>query len=235
MSAEAATAVAPTQGLKGILSTSIGKKFVVAITGLGLSLFLIVHLLGNLQFFAGPEQFNHYAHTIKSLPVLLWGARLGLLTFFVVHIGLVIQLKRRNFAARPVRYAYEDTVQASAASRSMLITGSIILVYVIFHLAHFTVGVTHPEHFRLVDNQGQHDVYQMVRLGFLDPKVSAFYILAMAALAVHLSHGFASMFQTLGLVNPKQNCGLRKLAHLLALFLFIGSSAVPTYVLCCLK
>ena len=235
MSAEVATALKSTRGLKGIFSTSVGKKAVVAVTGLGLTAFLVVHLLGNLQFFLGPEPFNNYAHTIKSLPVILWGARIGLLLFFVTHISLAIQLKRQNFAARPVRYAFENTVQATASSRSMLISGSIILIYAIYHIAHFTLGVTHPQHFQLTDTHGNHDVYQMVKLGFLDTKVAIFYIASMAALAFHLSHGFASVFQTLGLSNPKQNCGLRKLACALAGFLFVGFSSIPFYVMFFLK
>lgn len=235
MSVDSAAATAPMRGLRGILSTSVGKKAVVAVTGLGLTAFLVVHLLGNLLFFKGAQPFNEYAHTLKSLPMLVWSARLGLLVFFVTHIALAIQLKRQNFAARPARYAFENTVQATTASRSMLISGSIVLVYVIYHLAHFTLGITHPDHFALRDSQGGHDVYQMVKLGFQDARVTGFYLIAMAALAFHLSHGFASVFQTLGLSNPKNNGALRKIATSVAGVLFLGFSSIPIYVFFVLK
>ena len=122
------------------LSSSVGSKFLVALTGLGLTGFVYVHMAGNLLVFQGPAALNDYAQFLKDHAGLLWTARIGLVTLFIIHIGLALRLTIRNQAARPTRYVHEETVQASWASRHMALTGLVILAFVIFHLLHFTRG-----------------------------------------------------------------------------------------------
>src|SRR5262249_12217361 len=133
------------------LSTTVGSKFLVALTGLALTAFVFVHMVGNLLVFRGPEALNDYAEFLKSHGGLLWTARIGLLAAFVLHIWLTLRLKRRNLAARPTRYVHEETVQASWASRHMVLTGLVILAFVVFHLLHYTVGVV--QHVQLPSGQ----------------------------------------------------------------------------------
>ncbi|MFO0876224.1 MAG: succinate dehydrogenase cytochrome b subunit [Gemmataceae bacterium] len=121
--------------------SSLGKKYVVAITGLLLTLFIIGHMAGNLLIYAGPDALNSYAQALKAKPPLLWGARIGLLVVFTIHLGLALRLAFENRAARPERYVYEDTLKASWASRHMVLTGLVILAFLLYHLAHFTLGV----------------------------------------------------------------------------------------------
>jgi succinate dehydrogenase / fumarate reductase cytochrome b subunit len=128
------------------LRSSLGSKFVMALTGLGLFGFVIAHMIGNLLLFAGPDALNSYAHTLKENGELLWPARVVLLALFIIHIVLGIRLAYANRQARPVRYQYEDTVQASWSSRHMLSTGLVLLAFVVYHLAHFTFGVVVPAH-----------------------------------------------------------------------------------------
>jgi succinate dehydrogenase cytochrome b subunit len=122
------------------VTSSLGSKYVMAITGLLLIGFVLGHMTGNLLIFAGPDALNGYAAALKARPALLWGARLGLLAVFVVHVLIGIRLALANKAARPTPYAYEDTLQASWASRHMMLTGLVLLAFVGYHLAHFTLG-----------------------------------------------------------------------------------------------
>jgi succinate dehydrogenase / fumarate reductase cytochrome b subunit len=126
--------------------SSLGSKYVMALTGIALIGFVVAHMSGNLLVYAGRDALNTYAATLKQHPALLWAARAGLLVIFVVHVVLGIRLTRQNSAARPVSYAYEDTLQASWASRHMLLTGLVLLAFVVYHLAHFTLGVVKRAH-----------------------------------------------------------------------------------------
>jgi succinate dehydrogenase / fumarate reductase cytochrome b subunit len=130
--------------------SSLGSKYVMAITGLLLIGFVIAHMAGNLLVFAGPDALNAYAHALKDKPALLWTARIGLLLVFVVHVVLGIRLTLQNRAARPTPYAYEDTLSASWAARHMLLTGLVLLAFVIYHLGHFTLGAVVPAKFQSV-------------------------------------------------------------------------------------
>jgi len=123
------------------LTSSLGSKYLMAITGLLLTAFVLAHVAGNLLIYAGPDALNSYAHALKSRPALLWPARLGLLTVFVVHLALAVRLRLQNAKARPVGYACPATLQASWASRHMMLTGLVLLAFVVYHLAHFTFGV----------------------------------------------------------------------------------------------
>ncbi|MEY4166265.1 MAG: hypothetical protein RIR52_89 [Acidobacteriota bacterium] len=211
--------------------SSLGKKYVMAVTGLGLYLFVIIHMIGNLQIFLGPEALNGYAALLKSNPGVLWGARLGLLGIVSLHIISALQLTSINRKARPVGYATGKPVASTFAQRTIVISGLIILSFVLFHLAHYTLGLVDPGLLELHDDLGRHDVYRMVVTGFSNPLVSVFYIVAMGLLLLHLSHGVSSLFQSLG-IRSKKTFGLfDKLAKASALLLFAGNSAIVIAVL----
>jgi succinate dehydrogenase / fumarate reductase cytochrome b subunit len=205
-------------------STSIGKKVVMAITGLILFGFVIGHMLGNLQMFVGANQMNAYAATLKANAALLWGVRIVLLVAVILHIVAAVQLTRMSLHSRPEGYHYKDVIQADYAARTMRWSGPIIAVFVIYHLLHFTSGSVHPQF-------DVHDVYRNVILGFRVWPISAFYIVAMVALALHLWHGVWSMFQTLGLVNPKTDKIIHRLAATATLAIVIGFISIPMAVL----
>jgi succinate dehydrogenase / fumarate reductase cytochrome b subunit len=205
-------------------STSIGKKVVMAITGLILFGFVIGHMLGNLQVFMGANQMNAYAAMLKANATLLWGVRIVLLVAVILHIVAAVQLTRMSQRSRPEGYHYKDVIQADYAARTMRWSGPIIAVFVIYHLLHFTTGSVHPRF-------DADDVYRNVISGFRIWPVSLFYIIAMVALAFHLWHGVWSMFQTLGLINPKSDKIIHRLAAIATLALAIGFISIPMAVL----
>ena len=188
--------------------SSIGSKVVMAVTGLLLLLFVIGHLAGNLLVYAGRDALNDYAEFLKGNPLILWSARVGLLVVFLLHVITSVRLSALNRRARPERYAYMDTVQASAASRYMLLSGAVVFFYVVYHLLHFTLGVVDPEAFevppqRMPDGHLRHDVFAMLVVGFRSDLVVGVYVLANLLLAWHLSHGIASLFQSLGVRSQR--------------------------------
>ena len=211
--------------------SSLGKKYVMAVTGLGLYLFVIIHMLGNLQIFLGSEKINAYAALLKSNVAVLWGARLGLLGIVVLHVVSALQLTSINRKARPVGYTTGRPVASTFAQRTIVASGLIILSFILFHLAHYTLGLVDPSLLDLRDELGRHDVYRMVVAGFSNPLVSLFYIIAMGLLLLHLSHGVSSLFQSLGLRSKKTFGFFDKLAKASALLLFIGNSAIVIAVL----
>ncbi|HYE71730.1 MAG TPA: succinate dehydrogenase cytochrome b subunit, partial [Blastocatellia bacterium] len=171
-----------------IYDSTLGKKYIMAITGFALFAYVIVHMMGNLQIYLGRDPLNDYAEFLKSKLALLWVARLGLLAITLLHIISAVQLVRRNRAARPVKYSVGKPPISTIANRTLIVSGLIILAFVIYHLLHFTIGVTDPQAYALRDGN-RPDVYGMVIAGFSNPIVSAFYIIAMALLCLHLSHG----------------------------------------------
>jgi succinate dehydrogenase / fumarate reductase cytochrome b subunit len=218
------------------LASTIGSKFLVALTGMMLVGFLCGHLAGNLLIFKGQDALNAYAKGLKDLGGLLWVARLGLLGAFVLHIFLAVRLQMRNRSARPERYQHSGTVQASTASVTMLYSGLLILAFVIYHLAHYTLGLVHASDsggnlLELHDKLGRHDVYTMVLTGFSKWWVSLSYIVAQVVLWFHLSHGISSVFQTLGLNAPKYWPIIRGAGLLLATIIVVGNISIPTAVL----
>lgn len=220
----------------GLLSrlwhSSVGKKYVVAITGLGLYGFVIIHLLGNLQVFLGPTQINQYAHTLKANPAILWIARLGLLAIAALHVTATIQLVQANRRARAISYDVGKPVASSLAQRTMAVSGVILLAFILFHLAHFTVGLVNPEYLTFIDPiLGYHDVRRMMIVGFSNPVVAIFYIVSMGLLFLHLSHGVSSTVQSLGIRSKKTYSAFDKLAKLSALFLFAGNTAIVLAIL----
>ncbi len=205
-------------------STSIGKKVVMAVTGCILFGYVAIHMLGNLQVFMGPAQLNAYAATLKGNLALLWIARLVLLTAGVWHIVVAIQLTRRSQRSRPEGYYYKDVIQADYASRTMRWTGSILAVFIIYHLLHFTIGTVHPRF-------DAHDVYGNVVTGFRVLPVALFYIAAMVALGFHLWHGVWSMFQSVGLNNPRTDRFFHRFATTVTVAIVVGFISIPLGIL----
>jgi succinate dehydrogenase / fumarate reductase cytochrome b subunit len=214
-----------------LVTSSLGKKCLTAVTGAGLFLFVIGHLLGNLQIFLGREAINRYGHFLQTTPEILWPARLGLLAFIIIHIWTSIALTIENRAARNQRYEVKKVVDASLASRSMIWSGGIIFAFVGFHLAHYTLMVVHPEYRNLHDALGRHDVFRMMIIGFSNAWVSGFYALGVGLLCVHLSHGTSAMFQSLGLKNETYSALIDKTAKIVAAIIFVGYISIPLAIL----
>ena len=220
-------------------SSSIGKKLIVAITGIVLTLFLAGHLVGNLVVFMGPEPFNEYAYFLHHMlhGAGIWVFRAVMLTMVVAHIAATISLTRQNKAARK-SYECQATIQATKSSRIMIRSGLTILAFVIYHMLHFTARVgneydTLDRYKTTVDGKEAHNAWQMVIDGF-SPHVwyvSLFYIIAMTLLCSHLSHGVQSMFQTLGLRSKKSAPFLRQLSVGYALFIWVGFVSIPVAIM----
>lgn len=208
------------------LTSSVGRKFVMALTGLGLLLFVTAHLFGNLLIFLGPDWINAYAEHLEELPALLWPARVLLLSMLLVHMVCGISLAVQNRKARPVPYQAQATIQASIPSRTMVISGIAIFIYILLHLAHFTLGRIQPESHALLDAQGRHDVYSMVVIGFRHPALAGFYLISMFFLSLHLSHGSASLLQSAGLLNGAGAKTAKKIGAAYGALLFIGYSSI---------
>jgi succinate dehydrogenase / fumarate reductase cytochrome b subunit len=211
--------------------SSIGAKILMAISGALLFGFVMGHMLGNLQIFLGQQPYNDYAHFLKSTPELLWTARLGLLAAVSVHIITGIRLAFLNRSARPVDYKEKSFTKATLTSRSMLYTGSVVLAFIVYHLAHFTLGLTDPTHSGLIDPKGYHDAYSMFVYGFQNVYVSSFYIVAMVLLGLHLEHGVSSMFQTLGINHPRFNGLLNRVGPVFAVIVVLGNCSMPLAVM----
>jgi len=216
---------------KVYLKTSIGRKVLMAITGLIQLGFVTGHMIGNLQIFIGQDQLNAYAQALKDLPALTWSVRIIVLASVIIHIWNAVRLYFENRASRPIKYVINSTVQASLASRTMFWTGLGILMYVVYHLLHFTFIVTNPKYEHLVDAAGRHDVYSMVILGFQNYLISAVYIVALFLLVYHLSHAVFSMLQTLGLNNPRVQFMLKAIGYIISVVIFIGYVSMPVAVL----
>ena len=224
--------------LQQLWRSSLGKKYAMALTGLALFGFVIGHLLGNLQVFGSPDLINSYAHFLKSKPGLLWGARLGLLACVGIHILAAVQLTLANRAARPVAYAGGSAYGSTWASRYMVVSGFVILAFVIYHLLHFTAlqpGINGVGDFsKLKTTLGGEtvpDVYAMMILGFQVPWVALFYLVAQALLFVHLGHGLASHFQSLGLRNHVWWPRIALFAKVASVLIFLGYASIPVAVM----
>ncbi|MBI2947381.1 MAG: succinate dehydrogenase cytochrome b subunit [Verrucomicrobia bacterium] len=224
--------------MRQFFQSSLGKKYVMAVSGFLLFGFVIVHMVGNLQIFLGPKPLNRYAHFLQSTPELLWPARIGLLTLVGLHIWSAVRLSAENKAARPLAYAGNPApVAASYASRTMLMSGVIVAAFILYHLLHFTVqtpsvNLTGHDFKTLLDSQTNHrDVFRMMVIGYSNAWVSGFYVLAMALLCLHLSHGVSAMFQSVGLRNERSEKWIDRAARAAAAIIFIGNSSIPIAVL----
>ena len=221
-----------------MFASSLGKKYLMALSGIVLVGFVFVHMAGNLQILMGQEKINAYAHALQSLPLpILWGSRLFLLLAVVVHAVTAYQLVKENRAARPNRNDIEKTQRAGIASLRMGLTGSILLAFIVFHLLHFTIRTIYPEYSEMMTTVGSpdtneiHDVYSMVLAGFQHTWISVFYVVAMFLLCGHLAHGVSSAFQSLGIRSENWRVKLELAAKAYAWVIFVGFSIVPLLVL----
>jgi succinate dehydrogenase / fumarate reductase cytochrome b subunit len=234
-----------------LFRSSIGRKILMAATGVILIGFVIGHLVGNLQVFQDPDHINGYAHFLRSLGPTLWIARIVLLVSAVLHIWAATVLTLENAKARGAEpYAVKHTIRATLASRTMRLTGYVVLAFLIYHLAHFTWGVAQRDTFKanlpaytmhedyrvagfvtVEKGTAVEDVHTMVIRGFQSPIVSLFYIVAVGLLSLHLLHGFDSLFQTFGLRSHKWSRGLRAIAVTFCALYFFFNLTIPGAVL----
>jgi succinate dehydrogenase / fumarate reductase cytochrome b subunit len=204
--------------------STIGKKAIMAVTGLILFGFLIAHMLGNLQIFLGPEVMNHYAETLHGNPALLWSVRTILLVSVVLHIWASVSLWSLKKEARPVAYVKKANVSSTWASRTMMLSGPVVAAFVVFHLLHLTTGTFHPQFIEL-------HAYENLVNGFLVIPVAVVYIIVMVLIGFHLSHGIWSMFQSIGFSHPKYTPMIKTFAAVFAWVLIAGFISVPVAVL----
>jgi succinate dehydrogenase / fumarate reductase cytochrome b subunit len=212
-------------------SSTIGKKAVMAVTGLLMVLFLFAHMLGNLKIFFGPNDFNGYAHWLRTIgePILhnswyLWSQGFVLAAAAVLHVISAAELSRRDRTARPTRYQHHQRWQASFATSTMRWGGVILGLFLIWHILDLTVGVVNP-HFMV----GQ--PYQNVVVDFQVWWIDGIYIVALVALGIHVNHGFWSAARTLGIERPNRARAIRMVGTVLALSISLGFIAVPVGVM----
>jgi succinate dehydrogenase / fumarate reductase cytochrome b subunit len=210
--------------LVGFWRSTIGKKVVMAVTGIVLVGYILAHVTANLLIFTGATALDAYAAKLRTLPVLLWGVRILLLVSVVLHIVAATQLTVRTRAARPAPYYRFAPQSSDVASRTMRWGGVALLLFLVYHILHFTTGQAHPDFIHLAP-------YHNVTTAFRSWWVSAIYIAAMIALALHLYHGTWSMFQTLGIEHPRVNPARRRLATVIAVLVPLGFVSVPVAVL----
>jgi len=212
-------------------NSSIGKKLVVAVTGLAMVLFLAGHLTGNLLIYAGKEAFDEYAKFLHEAGhgALIWVARVGLIVVLVLHVWATILLTRENKAARK-EYEYKSTIQATKSSRIMIWSGLTVLAFIVFHILHFTVRTN--SHLAEIAKESP---YEMVIAGFsggfLQALVVLFYVVAITLLCSHISHGVASMFQTLGFRSKKSASLIQRISLGYAAVIWVGFVSIPVAIL----
>ncbi|MGD0039592.1 MAG: succinate dehydrogenase cytochrome b subunit [Isosphaeraceae bacterium] len=212
--------------LQRMLNSSIGLKITMALTGVILSGFVLVHMLGNLQVYQGAEALDAYGKLLRKEPALLWTFRLVLLSAVGLHIWAFVALTRKNLQARPQAYQARKYKESSLASRWMIITGPLILAFIIYHILHLTTGTVHPD---FQEGAVYHNL--VVGLWGLWGIVGVIYIVAMIMLAFHLWHGVWSMFQTLGAPEDRYRSLGRRFATIFTILVTLGFASVPLAVL----
>ncbi|MCC7074238.1 MAG: succinate dehydrogenase cytochrome b subunit [Deltaproteobacteria bacterium] len=213
--------------------SSVGAKVIMALTGVVLWLFLIGHLVGNLQIFQVPDAINSYAVFLHTLGhgAALWAVRASLLACLFAHVGMGLRLAALNRAARPVAYAKTRRLRTSPAALWMAASGVLLFVFLVFHLNHFTTGMFDPASFGLKDAEGRQDVYRMVRIAFSNPGLVVVYVVAQLFVFSHLLHGTASVWQSIGVNHPVWTPVLSGMGRSLALLIFLGNIAIPVIIL----
>jgi len=208
-----------------LFNSVVGRKIVMAVTGMILTGFILAHMIGNLQIFLGAERINAYGRFLHGNLELLWPARIVLLVAVGLHVLAAWQLTiLNNFKARPVAYLKKTAIAADYAARTMVWSGPIVAAFIVYHLLHFTTGAAHP-------NFIEGDVYHNVITGFQVPAAALFYIVANIALATHLYHGVWSMFQTLGVNHPRYTPWLKVGAKAFGIAIGLGNCSIPLAVL----
>jgi len=230
--------------IRNLFCSSLGKKYLMAGSGAVMFLFVVGHLVGNLQIFLGAEAINRYGHFLQSNVELLWPVRIALLAIIALHIWSATRLTLENRAARPQAYEQWQPTAATYASRTMMMSGIIVAIFIIYHLLHYTLMVkavnltgkdftASPEFF---DQQGRHDIRKMMVLGFQQPIVSIFYLVGVGLLCLHLSHGISAMFQSLGWKKRSYGECLDRASKWVSALIFLGYSSIPIAILSgCIK
>ncbi len=215
------------------LKSSVGRKILMALTGLIMVMYTLLHGIGNLTIYYGPDSINAYAAALQGLGPFLWTFRIGMLLAVSVHLFYGIQLTLENNRAKPDSYAVKKNLQAGFSSRNMIWTGLAIAGYLVFHILHFTLTTINPElgAGQNPDASGRPDVYTMVFLNFQQMFIALIYLSAMAALFLHLLHGIPSLFQTFGLNSERSLSATGKAGRLAALIIFIVFISIPIAVL----
>jgi succinate dehydrogenase / fumarate reductase, cytochrome b subunit len=213
------------EGTKGMQAlafyrTAVGKKVIMALSGLFLVGWLTAHLTGNLLVFRGAETMNGYAKVLHSQVPLLWSVRFLLIGAVVAHVTAATQLTLQARRSRPVSYAKRDPQISTLASRTIRWGGALILVFLVYHLLHFTTGTVHPDF-------QEDDVFANIQSGLSRPLVALFYLSAMAAIGAHFYHGLWSSIRSLGLAPPAANPFRRRLAAGFALLVWLGFTSIP--------
>ncbi len=215
--------------LKRFLGSTIGLKVIMAVSGLVLFGFVLGHLAGNLQIFLGEKVFNAYASTLQSNQPLVWTVRMTLLASVFAHMGSAGALTMRSNAARPVGYQKKEWLSGRYAVRTMRFGGVVLLAFIVYHLLHLTVGIVHPDFQHCMPAGAGHvecSAYHNLTVGFRNPLVAGFYIVAQLALGLHLAHGVWSLTRTLGLSNPRYDGIARKLAWFFGGAVTVGNCSI---------
>ncbi len=207
------------------LEATVTQKVLVALTGVLLYGFVFVHMVGNFQLYSGPEKLNHYAEFLQNTKPLLWTFRVVILAAVLLHAILAVMLWLRKRAARPVGYVNQKFVTGSLTSRTMIWSGPLIGLFVVYHILNFTTGTFPPPHF------DRHNVYNNIVYGFQVPGASIAYILGMVALGFHLYHGSVSLFQTLGLRFPRYEQPLKLVLWAITTIIVVVNISFPLAVL----
>lgn len=213
-----------------IFKSVVGRKIFMAITGQSMVLFAVVHMLGNSSIFVGPDGINAYAKHLHDLGPLVWLFRAGLFAFVAIHIFYGIQLTLENSAANPTVYAVKKQIKATFSSNTMIWTGLLICLFIIYHLLHFTARLI-PGVVQGVDALGRYDVFTMVVSAFKNGGVAFIYVAAMIALFLHLSHGIQSFFQTMGWNTDRSQCTISAIGKAVAFILLAGYAVIPLSIL----
>jgi succinate dehydrogenase / fumarate reductase, cytochrome b subunit len=225
---------------RNLFCSSLGKKYLMAGSGAAMLLFVIGHLAGNLQIFLGSEAINRYGHFLQTNVELLWPVRIALLVIIALHIWSATKLTLENRAARPQAYEQWQPTAATYASRTMMMSGIIVAIFIIYHLLHYTVMVKavnltgqdfHSFTEVLKNHEERHDIYRMMVTGFQQPIVSIFYLVGVGLLCLHLSHGISAMFQSMGWKKRSYGPCLDRAAKWAAVLIFLGYSSIPVAIM----
>lgn len=210
-----------------LTQSSVGRKIIMAVSGFVLVAFVCVHLLGNSSLFVGADAINAYAQKLHSLGPFVWVFRLVMLAAFAIHIVFGIQLTLENRAATPEKNVQVKRLRTGFGAETMIVSGLVMLAFVVYHLLHFTVRVTNPDIYVPIGDEGMVDVYIMMVQGFKSALPVIVYLAGMFFLFLHVSHGFQSLFQTLGLSNDKSLPVTETVSKLVGFVLLLGYIAIP--------
>ena len=215
-----------------LTQSSVGRKIIMAVTGFMLVAFVCVHLLGNSSLFFGSAAINAYAQKLHSLGPVVWIFRLVMLGVLALHVIFAIQLTLENRAATPDKNVMVKRLKTGFAAETMIVSGLVLLAFVIYHLLHFTVRVTNPEIYVPIEGgNGMVDVFVMVTKGFQQVFPVLLYVIGMGFLFLHVSHGFQSLFQTVGLSNDKSLPAMEGFSKFLAVVLLVGYASIPLLII----